>query len=448
MSSLKELVRLMQELESQLATCMRCGLCQAVCPLFAETGREADVARGKLALLDGLAREILRNPRGVQDHLTRCLLCGACAANCPSGVKVLDIFIKARAILTGYLGLSPLKKVIFRGVLSKPAWFDRLLGWGARFQGIFVKPVDDLLGSSCARFRSPLLAPRHFKPLAPTPWRLQTPRLDTPPGASHLKVAFFVGCLIDKVFPQVGQAALAALQHHGVGVYLPPGQGCCGIPALSEGDPQTCRHLVRHHLALLEDKAHPWDYLVTACATCASTIKTLWPLIMADEGPDEQARVAALAAKTQDISQFLVDKVGVAPAAAPGNERIPVTYHDPCHLKKALGVAAQPRVLLQANPAYVLQEMAESDWCCGCGGSFNLQHYETSAAIGRRKRDNIARSGCRVVATGCPACILQITDMLSQAGMRVNVKHPVEIYAEGLPADEPPFGKRPKAPLG
>ena len=95
-------------------------------------------------------------------------------------------------------------------------------------------------------------------------------------------------------------------------------------------------------------------------------------------------------------------------------------------------MAAQPRALLQANPAYSLQEMAESDWCCGCGGSFNLQHYETSAAIGQRKRDNIVASGCRVVATGCPACMLQITDMLSQAGMQVQVKHAVEIYAESL----------------
>jgi hypothetical protein len=98
----------------------------------------------------------------------------------------------------------------------------------------------------------------------------------------------------------------------------------------------------------------------------------------------------------------------------------------------ASAVTAQPRALIRAHPGYVLKEMAESDWCCGCGGSFNLQHYEASAAIGRRQRDNIARSGCRVVTTGCPACMLQITDMLSQGGMRVQVKHTVEIYADGL----------------
>ena len=155
--------------------------------------------------------------------------------------------------------------------------------------------------------------------------------------------------------------------------------------------------------------------------------------MMADAEPAVQERVAALAAKTLDISQFLVDRLGVAPAAiGPEAGRIPLTYHDPCHLKKSLGVAAQPRALLAANPAYSLKEMPESDWCCGCGGSFTLQHYEASAAIGRRKRDNIAASQCRVVATGCPACMLQITDMLSQAGLRVQVKHTVEIYAESL----------------
>jgi glycolate oxidase iron-sulfur subunit len=433
-SGLTELVRLMQELDAQLVACMRCGLCQAVCPLFAETGREADVARGKLGLLDGLAREILQNPQGVLDHLNRCLLCGSCAANCPSGVKVLDIFIKARAILAGYLGLSPVKKALFRGLLSRPDWFNRILAWGAKFQGIFVKPVDDLLGSSCARFMSPLLGHRHFTPLAPIPWHAMVPRRDTAPGAAGLKVAFFAGCLIDKLYPRVGEAVLRVLAHHGVGVYLPAGQGCCGMPALSGGDLRTFRQLVRHNLRLLDEAAAPFDYLVTACATCSSTIKKLWPLMMQDGPPAEQERLNVLAAKTLDISQFLVDQVGVAPAAAgPEDGRMPVTYHDPCHLKKSLGVAAQPRVLLRANPAYVLKEMAESDWCCGCGGSFNLQHYETSAAIGRRKRAHIAASRCRVVATGCPACMLQIIDLASQAGLRIQVKHAVEIYAEALP---------------
>ncbi|MFZ5452622.1 MAG: (Fe-S)-binding protein [Thermodesulfobacteriota bacterium] len=432
MSSLRALARLMQELEDQLVTCMRCGLCQAVCPLFAETGREADVARGKLALLDGLARELFQNPQGVQDRLSRCLLCGACAANCPSGVKVLDIFIKARAILAGYLGLPPWKKALFRRVLSNTELFNRILGWGARFQGIFIKPVDDLLGSSCSRFLSPLFQGRHLTPLAARPLHRRVPALNTPSGESGLKVAWFVGCLIDKVFPQVGEAVLRILEHHGVGVFLPADQGCCGIPALSGGDTVAFERLLRHNLALFG--AGPWDYLLTACATCTSTIKKMWPLMAQEAGAAEQARIAALADKTLDISQFLTERLGLRPdnLEVRGN-KVPITYHDPCHLKKSLGVAAPPRALIRANPRYELKEMAEADWCCGCGGSFNLQHYEISAAIGRRKRDHVLQSGAQAVATCCPACMLQLTDMLSQAGARVKVRHAVEIYAETLP---------------
>ena len=430
MPSIKVLGQLVKELEDQLVACMRCGMCQAVCPLFAETGREADVARGKLALLDGLAREIFQNPQGVQDRLTRCLLCGSCAANCPSGVKVLDIFIKARAILTGYLGLSPAKKVIFRGLLAKPAFFNRVLAWGAKYQGIFVKPVDDLLGSSCSRFLSPLLKQRHFKPLAKSPLHRLVPAQNTPAGAAGKKVAFFVGCLVDKIFPEVGQAVLKSLDHHGVGVYLPNDQACCGIPALAAGDTAAFDKLVRHNLALFGSE--PFDYLVTACATCTATLKKMWPLMALDYTAEEKSQIEAIRERVMDISQFLVEQVGVGEPRVSGGDKIPVTYHDPCHLKKSLGVAAQPRALIKANPRYDLREMAEADWCCGCGGSFNLQEYDISASIGRRKRENIANSKCAVVATGCPACMLQITDMLSRAGDRVQVRHAIELYAESL----------------
>jgi glycolate oxidase iron-sulfur subunit len=430
MPRVKVLAQLVKELEAQLALCMRCGLCQAVCPLFAETGREADVARGKLALLDGLAREIFQNPQGVQDRLARCLLCGACAANCPSGVKVLDIFIKARAILTGYLGLSPVKKALFRGLLRRPGFFNLVLDWGARFQGIFVKPVDDLLGSSCSRFLSPLLKGRHFKPLAPAAFHRLVPARQTEPGPGGIKAAFFVGCLIDKIFPEVAGAVLKSLEYHGVGVFLPPDQACCGIPALSGGDTATYDKLVRHNLALFASE--PFDYLVTACATCTATIKKMWPLMALEYSPDEKAQIEAMQAKVMDIGQFLVEKVGLAEGIFSEEEKILITYHDPCHLKKSLGVAAQPRALLRAHPRFELKEIPEADWCCGCGGSFNLQHYDVSLAIGQRKRENIIKTKAAVVATGCPACMLQITDLLSRAGDRIRVKHTVEIYADAL----------------
>jgi glycolate oxidase iron-sulfur subunit len=433
MYDMHKLARLLRELEDQLVACMRCGMCQAVCPVFAETGRESDVARGKLALLDGLLQQMFEDPHGVHERLSKCLLCGSCAANCPSGVRVLDIFLKARAILAGYIGLPSAKRALFRGLLAQPALFDRLLRWAAKLQGVFLKPADELLGSSCARFESPL-ADRHVKALAPVSLRRRTGSLNRPAGRAGIKVGFFVGCLVDKVFPQVGTAVLRSMEHHGVGVYLPEEQGCCGIPALSSGDLNAFTQLVRFNVQRFG--AETCDVLVTACATCTATIKKVWPLMTQDLSSEEQRQVGELVEKTMDISAFLVDRIGVNPSIDTVSPEVAITYHDPCHLKKSLGVAAQPRTLLRAHPGRRLVEMAEADRCCGCGGSFNLQHYEISASIGRRKRDNIVSSGCREVATGCPACMLQITDMLSQGRDPIQVKHAIEVYAESLPESE------------
>ena len=131
MSELRELVRLLKQIDDQLVTCMRCGTCQAFCPIYKETGLEAHVARGKIALLEMLADEMIRDPAGVKERLDACLLCGSCQANCPSGVKALDIFLKARAFLTGYYGLPPVKRAIFRGLLKNPRLFDSVMSIAA-----------------------------------------------------------------------------------------------------------------------------------------------------------------------------------------------------------------------------------------------------------------------------------------------------------------------------
>ncbi|OIN99832.1 MAG: (Fe-S)-binding protein [Desulfovibrionaceae bacterium CG1_02_65_16] len=429
MSDLPELLKQLGELDDQLVTCMRCGTCQAVCPMYEQTGREADVARGKIALLEGLAYKLVKDPEGVQDKLSRCLLCGSCAASCPSGVKVLDIFIKARSILVAYLGLPTVKKIIFRGMLTKPGLFDGLMSLAAKFQGLFTSPANDVIGTSCSRLLQPIIGERHFRLLAKTPLHREFPSLDTPAGASGLKVAFFPGCMVDKMYTGIGEASLKVFKHHGVGVFLPAGQACCGIPALASGDMDSYLTLVRENLAAF--KGGSFDALVTPCASCTSTIKEVWPMLSDRMSPSEQKAIKAIAEKTMDINAFVADKLGVVPPE-PAADAVTVTMHDPCHLKKALGVSAQPRKLVAMNSKYVLKEMAGADTCCGCGGSFTLTHADMSAKIGQRKRDNIKNSGAQVVATGCPACMMQISDMLSRNGDNISVKHPIEIYAESL----------------
>jgi len=431
MSEMRQLVGLLKQIDDQLVACMRCGMCQAVCPIYAETGLEGHVARGKIALLECLADEVIKDPAGVKERLDACLLCGSCQANCPSGVKALDIFLKARAFLTGYYGLPPVKRAIFRGLLQNPKLFDTVLGVASKFQGLFTKPVNDMLGSSCARVFSDLIGGRHFAPLADKPLHDVATERDTPRGHSGLKIAFFYGCVVDKMFPRIGEAVLRVCDHHGVGVFMPHTQACCGIPALSSGDRETFEKLVALNMKIFAEA--DFDVLVTPCATCTSTIKKIWPLMAEDLPATTRFQVKELSAKVKDISAFLIQDVGVTPAdVAVAGEPVAVTYHDPCHLKKSLGISAEPRALIGCNPRYKLKEMDGADSCCGSGGSFTLQHYDLSKRIGKRKRDNIVATGATVAATSCPACMLQIGDMLSQAGDTLAIRHPVEIYAETL----------------
>jgi glycolate oxidase iron-sulfur subunit len=432
MSGIKELTRLMKELEVLLSACTRCGVCQSVCPVFAHSGHEADVARGKMALLEGLAAEMFKSPKGVSKRLERCLLCGACESNCASGVKSLEIFFKARAILAEFKGLSKTKRAVFRNILARPKRFDSLIAAISKYQNLFIKPADDDLGTSCARvMASPLLKHRHFKPLAQVPFHQMAPLKTSRHDNSGIKVAFFTGCLIDKIFPNVAKASLEVLNYHEVEVFIPRVQGCCGIPALSSGDTRAFSQLVQYNLDMFGRQ--DFDFLITSCATCTSTIKKIWPMMMENSPEDIKEKVNKIAEKTLDISRFLVSEVGVK--KLDDNKKdgsVSVTIHDPCHLKKSLDVFKEPRILIEATPGYQLIEMQDADQCCGMGGSFNIEHYDVSSKIGEKKADSIFESKSSVVATGCPACMVQISDLMSKAAKGISVKHVIEIYAEGL----------------
>ena len=430
MGGMKELAERVKELEDQLVTCIRCGTCQAVCPLYGTTGKEADVARGKLALIDALMRDMFADADGVEERLNRCLLCGSCAANCPSGVNVVEIFAKARAILAEYKGFSTAEKFLFRRLLSNPKMFDRVCEWMERFQAVFTKKDDNFQNTSCARFVSPLTGHRHIKRLAPVPFHKSGFGPEKKPENTGPSVLFFTGCLIDKVYPDIAFDTIQALEHHNFNAIIPKGQGCCGIPALASGDREAFTRLVQYHLELFLDIRA--DHIVTSCATCTSTIKKLWPVMYERAGTSTRNRLLDISNKTMDISLLLDDLIkpqgepAPDPAVSPG-----VTYHDPCHLARSLGVTEEPRNLIRAAGKNLV-EMPDAARCCGMGGSFNLKYYDLSADIGSIKADSILSTGCGTVATSCPACMMQISDMLAKKKKNLYVRHPVQLYADAI----------------
>ncbi|MBU1341901.1 MAG: (Fe-S)-binding protein [Proteobacteria bacterium] len=427
---MQQLARDVKTLESLLSVCTRCGMCQANCPLFAQTRKEADVSRGKFALLNGLIEQMFEDAKGVNERLQRCLLCGSCGHGCPSNVSALEIFLKARTIITQYLGLPFSKKILFKKILCNPETFNGIMGTVALFQKILFKKEQNFQGTSCARIASPLLRHRHIVSLKETAFNRTLDGLDYRINGKGVKVAFFVGCLIDKAFPNIAHSVVTVLKHFNAQVFIPSHQGCCGIPAIASGDLETFEALVKLHVDLFSKEK--FDYLVTACATCSSTIINLWPGLLKHMDKTLLSRIESLAQKTVDISWLMEKRFDIFSAISKHDaKKEMVTYHDPCHLKKSLGVFNEPRQVILASGRQLI-EMADADICCGMGGSFNLMHYDLSSEIGLKKAGNIVKTGCSTVATSCPACMMQISDMLATLKHQVMVKHPVEIYAKAL----------------
>ena len=428
MKDLQNLANALLELDDKLSACMRCGTCQSVCPVFGETMREADVTRGKIALLSNLSHKLIDDPEAVREKLDRCLLCGSCQASCPSGVSILDIFMKSRAIAAEYMGLPPIKKIIFRAMLCNPKIFNFLVKFGRPFQPLFMYDQKNAPHTACAPLMKPFMGDRRVPVMPEITIHEKYGAYDTPVGKSGLKVLFFPGCMGDKVYTNVTEACLKIFRHHGVGAAIPENLACCGIPALASGDVESFKTMMRHDVGIISKLK--FDYIVTACSSCTETIGELWAKYA--DTPETLRAAREIGEKAIDINAFLVDVLQVEIPEAKDGKKTKVTYHESCHLMKSLGVSSQPRQLIKANPECELVEMKEADRCCGCGGSFTLTHYDLSRKIGQRKRDNIAESKADVVAAGCPACMMQLSNMLALNGDDIKVKHVAEIYADSL----------------
>jgi glycolate oxidase iron-sulfur subunit len=284
-------------------------------------------------------------------------------------------------------------------------------------------------------FEFPVLRPfagkRHFQPLAKKSFSAKYGKINTLSDKNGIKVAFFPGCLPDKLFVKVSEATMKAFEKNGVGVFMPDSLVCCGIPNLASGDYVSFKRLVKINLDLLENVE--FDYLVSPCATCVSNIKENWFRFRKDFTAVEQKLIEKIHYKAMDITEFLVDILNVK-FEMPEHKinKRKVTYHDSCHLKKTLGIFNQPREILKNLSGLEFVEMPEADRCCGSGGSFTLTQHELANKIGQRKRNNIISVNPDIVAAACPACMLQLMDMLSQNGDKVEVKHVVELYAENI----------------
>ena len=247
------------------------------------------------------------------------------------------------------------------------------------------------------------------------------------------RVALFVTCLVDLYRPAVGFAALRLLEQAGCLVEVPRAQTCCGQPAYNSGDRSTARDLARGIL----DAFSGYDYVVVPSGSCGGMLKHHLPHLFGSD-PDLRLRADALAERTYELVSFLADVLQVElPPVAPAKRRF--TYHDGCSGLRELGISEQPRRLLRAIGAEVV-EMAGPDICCGFGGTFCVKYPDISVRMASDKVRDIVATGAEVVLAGDLGCLLNISGRLVREGHRVGVRHVAEVLA-GMTEPLPPLGK-------
>ena len=401
-------------------SCATCAKCNAVCPVYDVFQSEDMSSRGWFEIVTDKNYSYLNSKRVVE----ACLNCKSCRTACPAGVDVSQLILDRRAEHP-----NEMAGVIFR-FHAQTARFERFLKLLARYQVIWDRPLirrllDRLTKpfllrlAETARLSPQLVLPR----LAHRHLRDRYPELI--PQAGHTarsSVAYFHGCAANYFDDGVGDAVIAVLRKHGVEPALPP-QRCSGTPIETYGHRALAKEGARVNLASMAG----YDKVVTGCASCTLMLKD-YPTLFA--GEPEQEAAQALAKRVTHISEF-VSQSSVKPAMAGLQApKCKVAYHSSCHLRAA-GVTKEPRAILAGLPGVEYVEMPDADRCAGGAGTYLVKDFGTSQRIVERKRRAVEQSGAEIVATSCPACMIQLRTGLKGAA---EVKHVAQLIQEAYEA--------------
>ncbi|MCH8814757.1 MAG: 4Fe-4S dicluster domain-containing protein [Chloroflexi bacterium] len=406
---------------SDLAQCVRCGLCLQSCPTYVQTGLETESPRGRLYLMKALAEGEIEPTANVIGHMDQCLQCRNCEAVCPSGVPFGRIMERTRAgILEG--NSSPfswrLRSLFLRHVIAQPkalsifAAVFRLYGrTGLRTL------VERIPGIGERALLAPTMEGRPFT---------KSGLLARPDGEVRQRVALLTGCIMPHAFGRVHRATVRVLARNGCEVEAPPDQVCCGALHAHNGDLNTAMDLARRNIDVFLGAGV--DAVIVNSAGCGAAMKEYDELLAGDsEYRDAAKRFSTL---VKDISEFLVDLPFKVPS---GQVQATVTYQDSCHLAHAQRITSAPREILRSIASLTLVEMDRPDGCCGSAGVYSLTQPKMSIELLDEKMRAVSDTKASVIATSNPGCMSQLESGLRRHGAPGEVVHVVELLDRAYP---------------
>jgi L-lactate dehydrogenase complex protein LldE len=247
----------------------------------------------------------------------------------------------------------------------------------------------------------------------------------TEPPSSQPRVGLFVTCLVDLMRPAIGFAAVKLLEGAGCSVDVPSRQTCCGQPAYNSGDKRDAALLAGQTILAFDG----YDYVVAPSGSCAGMLKVHYPKLLAND-PEWSGKAKAFAERVHELVSFLVDVRGMRAVDATFNGR--VTYHDSCSGLRELGIKDQPRKLLNSVKGLELVEMADSEVCCGFGGTFSIKYPDISNAMLEKKTANAAAVKPALLVAGDLGCLMNIAGKLKREDRTIGVRHVAEVLAGEL----------------
>ena len=371
-------------------TCIRCGACSNACPPFMAVGGHqfGYIYNGPIGLVltpfhHGLEAADLPN--------TLCTQCNACQEICP-----VDIPLPRQILEHRKNGRKSLRKKAVLGLWKRPELADRVLRAGAPFSGLVPG------------------APR----LAAVPYR------DTvvPSNVDGEPLTIFASCMVDRVQPQAAVALERIATAAGFKVGFPKAQWCCGLIAANAGDFKAG---VALHSSLAESLGDSKGLIVTPSASCFGA----FTIDAADWGAPAQDD---LRARMRDSTRFVLDVLVRNPGLVDANRMsLKVAYHDSCQSLRQLGLKSEPRRLLELA-GYEVVDIPDIANCCGFGGTFSLDWPSVAGRLAQWKLDAIAKTGCAVVASDNPGCLMHIEAAARQRHIDLRVAHVLELVAEHL----------------
>lgn len=428
----------MLDLQQTASACVKCGKCIPHCTIYMVNRDEVTSPRGFLDLLGAYKRGDIELDSTSKDIFESCFLCTTCVTHCPSSLPV-DVAIESvRVDIAQKYGIAWYKRAYFY-LLRHRKMADFVFKFMYFLMPCAFKQENGRLISRFKFFKNEnnKLAKRSVFPI----WRksfLQqyqgeiTPRNLTPPPntLTHKRVAIFIGCLSNYNYVNVGESLLEILSHLGIKAFVPHLQECCGAPAFFTGDVKSVAYLAKRNIEYFESFWESIDAMIIPEATCAAMIKKDWIHALSNE-PEWIERLNKLLPKIDMASSWLFHNTPLQEILPQNFSTQSVTYHDPCHARKVLGIFKEPRTLLEKS--FVLKEMSDSARCCGFGGiSMQSSRYDLTLKAGKPKAEMIESSGAQVVSAECGACRMQIDNALTQIDSKVRFAHPLELIAQAL----------------